>query len=112
MTWAKRFVAAIVVATVVGATAGTTPSAVAAPAPEIVRFIVKSLAAGLTYDAIKASVMRMKNHQISEDAWQAAWQAGLNEANRAASDPNPGNNCRFAVYKALNPKCEDFPKWD
>ena len=109
MTQGKRFVAAIVIAVVVGLGVGFEPIPAQGNWANAVKFIAKSIAQGLTYDTIKAIVQR--DYRMSEADVRKAYAAGLAAYNRAASNPNPSNmDCVQDLYKFANPKCANkFP---
>ena len=104
MTRGKRFVAAIVIAVVVGLGVGFEPIPAQSWGTSAVRFISKAIAQGLTYDTIKAIVKR--DYRMSEADFRTAYAAGVAAYNRAASHPNPSNlECVQDLYKFANPKC-------
>ena len=83
MTRGKRFVAAIVVAAVVGLGAGIEPAPADAASASVMRFIAKAIAQGVVYETIKTIVIR--DYRMTEADFRTAYAAGLAAYNRAAS---------------------------
>ena len=105
-TWIRGLFAAIAfVVVIVGVNSAN--AAAGAMAKPVAKFIVKSIASGLAWDAIKKAAS-VKFPDMTPADLDAAMAEGMRLYEQARTDPNPSTrDCMWDVYAALNPKCED-----